>query len=50
MVDYDKERKLEKTYAVTVQDTFVQIDAAGTRLTAWNSGGVDGILAHVKRG
>ena len=50
VVDYDKERKLEKTYAVTVQDTFVQIDAAGTRLAAWNSGGVDGILAHVKRG
>ena len=50
VVDYDKERKLEKTYGVTVQDTFVQIDAAGTRLTAWNGGGVDGILAHVKRG
>jgi len=50
VVDYDKERKLERTYGVTVQDTFVQIDAAGTRLAAWNGGGVDGILARVKRG
>jgi thiol-disulfide isomerase/thioredoxin len=49
VVDYDNERALEKTYAVTVQDTFVQIDSKGARLTAWNSGGVDGILSHVKR-
>ncbi len=49
VVDYDKERQLEKTSGVTVQDTFVQIDAAGTRLAAWNGGGVDGILARVKR-
>jgi thiol-disulfide isomerase/thioredoxin len=48
VVDYDKERELERTYGVTVQDTFVQIDAKGARLAAWNSGGVDGILAHVK--
>ena len=48
VVDYDKERELESTYGVTVQDTFVQISAQGARLTAWNSGGVDGILAHVK--
>jgi thiol-disulfide isomerase/thioredoxin len=50
VVDYDKERQLEKAYAVMVQDTFVQIDATGARLGGWNSGGVDGILAHVKRG
>ena len=50
VVDYDKERQLEKAYGVTVQDTFVQIDAAGARLGAWNSGGVDGILARVNRG
>ena len=49
VADYDKERELERTYGVTVQDTFVQIDASGTKLTAWNSGGVDGILARVKR-
>jgi thiol-disulfide isomerase/thioredoxin len=50
VVDYDKERELERTYGVTVQDTFVQIDSKGARLVAWNSGGVDGILARVKRG
>jgi len=50
VVDYDKERDLESTYGVTVQDTFVQIDSKGVRLAGWNGGGVDGILAHVKRG
>jgi thiol-disulfide isomerase/thioredoxin len=50
VVDYDKERELEKTYGIIVQHTYVQIDAKGTKLTAWNGGGVDGILAHVKRG
>ncbi len=48
VVDYDKERQLEKTYGVTVQDTFVQIDAKGAKLAAWNGGGVDGILANTK--
>ena len=32
VVDYDKERELEKTYAVTVQHTFVQIDGKGVKL------------------
>jgi len=50
VVDYDKERELESTYGVTVQDTFVQIDKTGARLVAWNGGGVDGILSRVKRG
>jgi len=49
VTDYDKERQLEKQYGVTVQDTFVQIDASGARLAAWNGGGVDGILSHAKR-
>jgi thiol-disulfide isomerase/thioredoxin len=50
VVDYDQERQLEKTYGVTVQHTYVQIDARGVKLGAWNGGGVDGILAHAKRG
>ena len=50
VLDYDKEKALRRQYAVTVQDTFVQIDAKGTSLTAWNGGGVDGILQHVTRG
>ena len=49
VVDYDKERDLEKAYGVTVQDTFVQIDAKGARRAAWNGGGVDGILSRTKR-
>jgi thiol-disulfide isomerase/thioredoxin len=50
VVDYDKERELERTYGVTVQDTFVQIDPTGARRVAWNGGGVEGILSRVKRG
>ncbi len=50
VADYDKERELERTYGVTVQDTFVQIDSTGARLVAWNGGGVDGIISRVKRG
>jgi thiol-disulfide isomerase/thioredoxin len=49
VADYDKERELEKNYGVTAQDTFVQIDPTGARLAAWNGGGVDGILARVKK-
>jgi thiol-disulfide isomerase/thioredoxin len=50
VADYDKERQLERQYGVTAQDTFVQIDARGAKVTAWNGGGVDGILARIKRG
>ncbi len=49
VVDYDRERDLEKAYGVTAQDTFVQIDAQGAKLRAWNGGGVDGILMHAAR-
>jgi thiol-disulfide isomerase/thioredoxin len=48
VVDYDKERELARTYGVMVQHTYVQIDAKGDKLAAWNGGGVDGILDHVK--
>jgi thiol-disulfide isomerase/thioredoxin len=37
-------------FGVTVQDTFVQIDAQGAKLAAWNGGGVAGILQRVVRG
>ena len=50
VVDYDKAIDLETHYAVTAQDTFVQIDGDGTELAAWNGGGVDGILSHVAMG
>ncbi|MGO9410667.1 MAG: thioredoxin family protein [Spirochaetia bacterium] len=48
VVDYDKSASLKARYGVTVQDTFVQIDAKGARLGIWNEGGVDGVLQHVK--
>jgi thiol-disulfide isomerase/thioredoxin len=47
VVDYDKENDLEQQLGVTVQDTFVQIDAKGMKLGAWNGGGVDMILKRV---
>lgn len=50
VVNYDTAAGLKNKYAVTAQDTFVQIDARGKKLAVWNSGGVDGILAHVVRG
>ncbi len=49
VVDYDKEKALESQYGVSVQDTFVQIDAKGMKLGAWNGGGVDMIMKRVVR-
>jgi thiol-disulfide isomerase/thioredoxin len=49
VLDYDNEKAVKKQYGVTAQDTFVQIDAAGTKLGAWNAGGVAGILKRVVR-
>jgi thiol-disulfide isomerase/thioredoxin len=48
VVDYDKEKALKKTYGVTYQHTYVQIDSKGTKLGLWSGGGVDGIIDHVK--
>ena len=47
VLDYDKVADLKAKYGVTVQDTFVQIDARGNKLAVWNGGGVDGIISHV---
>jgi thioredoxin 1 len=49
VVNYDMAKDLEKKYAVTAQDTFVQIDRQGDKLAVWNGGGVDGILAGVAK-
>lgn len=35
VVDYDAERDVRRQYGVTVQHTFVQIDADGTELKRW---------------
>jgi thiol-disulfide isomerase/thioredoxin len=50
VVDYDTAKELERTLGVTVQDTFVQIDAKGMKLAIWNGGGVAGIKARLVRG
>ena len=49
VVDYDKAADLKKKYAVTEQDTFVQIGPMGEKLAAWNGGGVTGILDKVQK-
>ena len=48
IADYDKEQALKARFGVTYQDTFVLLDAAGTGIDLWNSGGVNGINAHTK--
>jgi thiol-disulfide isomerase/thioredoxin len=50
VLDFDKEKVVKRQFGVTVQDTFVQIDAKGAKLVAWNGGGVAGILQRVVRG
>ena len=32
-----------------MQDTYVQIDSKGEKITAWNGGGVDGILGNIAK-
>ena len=49
VVDYDKAAELRAMYGVTYQHSYVQIDAGGKTLAAWNGGGVDGIQTHVVR-
>jgi thiol-disulfide isomerase/thioredoxin len=49
VVDYDKAASLKKTYRVTYQHTYVQIDAKGETLAAWNGGGVDTIFSRIVR-
>ncbi len=50
VVDYDTAGDLKGRYGVSSQHTFVQIDARGERLTAWNGGGVDAILKNTRKG
>ena len=51
VADYDKATELKAKYGITVQDTFVQIDASGMQKAVWRGGGagVDDILSHVVR-
>lgn len=49
-VDYDTAKDLKQKYAITMQDTFVQVDQNGKEITRWNSGGqgVKTLLANLK--
>jgi thiol-disulfide isomerase/thioredoxin len=51
VADYDKATELKAKYGITVQDTFVQIDASGMQKAVWRGGGagVDDILSHIVR-
>ncbi|MDC7225478.1 MAG: thioredoxin family protein [Spirochaetales bacterium] len=47
-VDYDSSADLQKTYGVTYQHTFVQIDSDGNAVTKWNGGGIPELLENVE--
>ena len=49
VADYDKTADLKAKYGITVQNTYVQIDANGKQKAVWAGGGVDGILSHLVR-
>jgi len=49
LVDYDKSADLKRKYGVTYQDTFVQIDSNGKKVTLWNGGKTEGLLKNVIR-
>lgn len=44
----DEEAELAKTYGISYQHTFVQIDENGNEVTKWNGGGFEEILENVK--
>ncbi|PIY69440.1 hypothetical protein COY90_00655 [Candidatus Roizmanbacteria bacterium CG_4_10_14_0_8_um_filter_39_9] len=50
VVNYDTEKAFKQRYAVTMQDTFIQIDKNEREITRWNSGGqgVEALLANIK--
>jgi len=48
--DYDSEAELKRKYGIATQDTFVQIDASGEKITQWISGGrgIQSLLTYLK--
>jgi thiol-disulfide isomerase/thioredoxin len=46
--DYDRENDLKKLYGVTVQHTFVLVDALGKTVDKWIGGGLDELKARLK--
>lgn len=49
-INYDTAKELKQKYAITIQDTFIQIDSKGSEIIRWNSGGqgTDALLANLK--
>jgi thiol-disulfide isomerase/thioredoxin len=46
--DYDTEKALKTKYGVTYQHTFVQVDKNGSKVTVWNGGDIDTLIANLK--
>ncbi len=46
--DYDTESALKKTYGITYQHTFVQVDGVGKEVAKWNGGDVDTLLRKLQ--
>lgn len=44
----DEEKALAKTYGITYQHTFVQVDSLGKAVLRWNGGEINELLAKVK--
>lgn len=49
-IDYDKDTAMKQKYAITTQDTFIQVDSQGKEIARWNSGGqgVEALLANAR--
>lgn len=47
-VDYDTATDLKRTYGVTMQHTFVQVDDGGEAVQKWTGTDIDAILAEIK--
>lgn len=49
-VDYDKETALKKKYGITMQHSFVLVDAKGKALKKWAGGGMKEIAMNTSKG
>ncbi|MGQ4506924.1 thioredoxin domain-containing protein [Dermabacteraceae bacterium P13103] len=48
-VDFDSSTELRQKYGVTMQHTFVQIDADGNAVKTWQGAGAAGLAGEVQR-
>lgn len=45
--DYDTEKELKKTYAITYQHTFVYVDNQGKEIKKWSGGDIQALIDNV---